>query len=222
MTPTRIVVMAKAPVAGQAKTRLAPALGAEGAARLAERMLDHAVAQARAAALGPVQVRCTPDCTHPAFLRLARDGVSCVPQGEGDLGARMLRAFTATCGATLLIGTDAPAIDATLLHQAARALHGADAVFVPAFDGGYALVGLHTAVPALFHHFTWSTPEVMALTRERAAGARLRVVELPAVADIDEPGDLAHLPAGWIGAAGAEPPSPGPDMKGPARPPFPT
>ena len=197
MTP-RLVVMAKAPVPGAVKTRLAPALGADGAARLAQRMLDHALDQARGAGLGEVVLACAPDTTHAAFARQAAlGGVRLVAQGEGDLGARMLRQFTPD-PPVLVIGTDAPALDAALLRRAAAALAQADAVFVPTADGGYALIGLRRPQPALFDAMPWSTARVMALTRERLALAGLRHVELPTIHDIDEPADLAHLPAGWV------------------------
>jgi uncharacterized protein len=199
-----IVVMAKAPRAGLAKTRLAPALGAEGAAALAERLLGHAVAQARAAALGPVRLCVTPDATHPAIVRLgAQPGVELELQGDGDLGARMHRAFVRALrppvGRALLIGTDVPALDAAVLRRAAAALDTHDAVFVPALDGGYALVGLHRPAPILLDDMIWSTPTVMAHTRRRLAAAGLRHAELEPLADIDEPADLVHLPAGWLG-----------------------
>ncbi len=202
---THLIVFAKAPLAGQAKTRLAPALGAAGAAALAERLLDHAVAAAVAAGLGTVELCVTPAATHPAFLRLqAQQGLHLTLQGEGDLGERMDRALTRALrhsACVLLIGTDAPALDATMLRAAAAALSGAaaeaDAVFVPALDGGYALVGLRRAAPALFAGIAWSTPAVMQQTRAQAAAAGLRLAELPAVADIDEPADLMHLPLGF-------------------------
>jgi hypothetical protein len=199
-----IVVMAKAPRAGFAKTRLVPALGAEGAAALAERLLDHAVAQARAAALGPVRLCVTPDAAHPAFVRLgAQPGVELELQGDGDLGARMHRAFVQVLlppvGRALLIGSDVPALDAAVLRRAATALDDHDAVFVPAHDGGYALVGLRRPAPVLFEHMIWSTPTVMAHTRRRLVAAGLRHAELEPLADIDEPADLVHLPAGWLG-----------------------
>jgi uncharacterized protein len=194
----RVAVMAKAPVAGAVKTRLMPALGADGAARLAQRMLDHALDQARGAGFGEVVLACAPDTSHPAFVRQAeRGGVRLVAQGEGDLGARMLRLF-APSASVLLIGTDAPAIDAGVLRRAAAALADADAVFVPTADGGYALIGLRGPQPVLFDDMPWSTARVMALTRERLARAGLRHVELPTIHDIDEPADLAHLPAGWV------------------------
>jgi rSAM/selenodomain-associated transferase 1 len=196
-----IVVFAKAPVAGQAKTRLIPALGAAGAAALAERLLGHAVAAAVAAGADTVELCTTPDAAHPAFVRLARaHGITLTGQGDGDLGARMDRALARALqqhGRALLIGTDAPALTGMRLAEAAAALATHDAVFVPALDGGYALVGLRRATPALFSGIAWSTPQVMAQTRERAAAAGLRWAELTPLADIDEPADLVHLPAGW-------------------------
>ena len=204
-----VVVFAKAPVAGLAKTRLAPALGAEGAAALAERMLDHAVGQAIAAALGPVQVCAAPDAAHPAFRRLAaRPGVALALQGAGDLGLRMHRAFAQALSRharVLLVGTDAPALEAGMLRAAAERLDEHEAVFVPALDGGYALVGLRRADPRWFSDMAWSTPQVMQRTRDRLAAAGVRWAELPAVADIDEPADLVHLPAGWAVPALAHP-----------------
>jgi rSAM/selenodomain-associated transferase 1 len=206
-----IAVFAKAPEPGLAKTRLAPALGPDGAAALAERLLNHAVAQAVAAGLGPVTVWATPDATHPAFQRLgAQRGVHLAVQREGDLGARMAAAFEQTLASDpttplLLMGSDAPGLSAALLCQAAAALRAHAAVFVPALDGGYALVGLRALVPTLFSKMVWSTPQVMADTRARLAAAGVAHVELPAVADIDEPADLVHLPPGWLDAPDAQP-----------------
>lgn len=198
-----VIVFAKAPVAGQAKTRLAAALGAAGAAALAERMLVHAVAQAAAAGADTLELCVTPDgAAHRAFAELGRvhPELTCTGQGEGDLGERMARALDRALGshrAALLMGTDAPALDAAALRQAAAALGAHDAVFVPALDGGYALVGLARPAPALFSAMAWSTPQVMQHTRERAARAGLCIAELAAVADIDVPQDLEHLPPEW-------------------------
>jgi rSAM/selenodomain-associated transferase 1 len=197
-----IIVMAKAPRPGFAKTRLMPALGAAGAAALAERLLDATLEQALAAGAAAVDLCCAPDTDHPAFLRLATCArVSLSVQGDGDLGERMARAFARrlTPGrAVLMIGTDAPALDAAMLVQAGHALRDVDAVFVPAMDGGYALIGLRRTAPGLFSDIAWSTASVMAQTRERLKSGRLRHVELAPIADIDEPADLVHLPPGWV------------------------
>ncbi len=122
-------------------------------------------------------------------------------QGEGDLGDRMNRALSRSLdrhGGALLIGTDAPALDAACLRAGALALRDHDAVFGPALDGGYTLVGLTRPAPALFDAaMPWSTAQVMAETRRRLARLGLRHAELQVLADIDEPADLVHLPAGW-------------------------
>ena len=196
-----VIVFAKAPQAGRAKTRLIGTLSAEGAAALAERLLHSALDHALTADVGPVELCVTPDRAHPAFTARAHDGtVRLTDQGDGDLGERMARAFervlrTQSCA--VLIGTDAPALDATYLRSAAAALERADAVFGPAADGGYALVGLRRPAPGLFHGMRWSHARVMAQTRERLAALGLRHAELPLLHDIDEPADLVHLPADW-------------------------
>lgn len=205
---TALIVFAKAPVAGQAKTRLIPALGAEGAAALAGRLLGHAMAQGAAAGLGTLELCAAPDTTHPALVAAAQAyGAALTAQGDGDLGARMQRALSrrlATHRRVLLIGTDAPALDAAVLRAAATALATHDAVFVPALDGGYALVGLAAGPAAaaaapgrLFEGIAWSTPAVMATTLERVAELGLRAALLPPLADVDEPADLVHLPQAW-------------------------
>ncbi|HOX68443.1 MAG TPA: TIGR04282 family arsenosugar biosynthesis glycosyltransferase [Burkholderiaceae bacterium] len=200
--PCPVIVMAKAPEPGYAKTRLIPALGRAGAAALADRLLAHALEQARVSALGPVDLCCAPDASHPAFQRHAASPVTQLSeQVDGDLGARMLHALERALTGhdrALLIGTDAPALDAQRLREAADALDMHDAVFVPAHDGGYALVGLRYPMAMLFDGMTWSTPRVMDDTRARLRAHGLRHAELPPVHDIDEAADLAHLPAGWL------------------------
>lgn len=204
--PCRIIVMAKAPVAGLAKTRLIPALGADGAAALAQRLLVHALGEAlefaRQAGLGAVELCCAPDARHAGFAPwAAAPGVTLTDQGNGDLGARMARALERALqshASAILIGTDAPALDASSLHAAQAALRDHDAVFVPALDGGYALVGLRRSMPTLFEAMPWSTPLVMPRSRERLAAAGASHAELKPVADIDVPADLVHLPADWL------------------------
>lgn len=199
---TAVIVFAKAPVPGLSKTRLAPALGAVGAATLAERMLRHALAQATAAGIGPVELCAAPDATHPALREAAAScGAGMTDQGVGDLGQRMHRALARSLtrhGCALLIGTDAPSLDAAMLRRAAQALEHHDVVFVPALDGGYALVGQRHPDPRWFSDMTWSHARVMADTRERLQAAGVHWAELAPVADIDEPADLAHLPPGWL------------------------
>lgn len=200
---TALIIFAKAPVAGQAKTRLIPALGAQGAAALAEKLLDHAVSQALKTDFAHLELCVTPDATHAAFKRLLSqsNGRLCMSiQGDGDLGQRMDGALTRCLQhhrRALVIGTDAPSLDADVLKAADQALADQEAVFVPAVDGGYALVGLTRPAPQLFADMHWSTPYVMAESRARAKRSGLRWVELAPLVDIDEPENLVHLPAGW-------------------------
>lgn len=194
---TRIVVLAKAPLPGFAKTRLIPALGAWGAARLHRQLTIRTVRTALQARLGDVMLWCAPDTEHRLFRALrGLAGVECMRQPEGDLGARMHAAFLqhSAHGHVLLIGTDCPALRASHLRQASKALDaGADAVFHPAEDGGYVLVGLRAPQPGLFSGIAWGTDEVMRSTRERARALGLNVREFAPLWDVDRPEDLARL-----------------------------
>lgn len=197
----RIAILAKAPVPGYAKTRLIPALGARGAARLQRRFTRDAVRVAIEVRIGEVVLWCAPDATHSFFRALQRTtGIRCTAQPAGDLGQRMLHATTAASSAdsrqaVLVMGTDCPALRPHHLQAAADALRDVDAVFIPAEDGGYVLVGLRHPQPGLFTEMTWSTDSVMADTRERAASLALRIRELPMMWDVDTPSDLQRLQA---------------------------
>jgi rSAM/selenodomain-associated transferase 2/rSAM/selenodomain-associated transferase 1 len=196
-----IAVMAKAPVAGLAKTRLAPLLGEHGAARAQRRFIADTVHAACSAAPGRVTVWAAPDTQHRVFRALQRRlGCPVQPQPGGDLGQRMAHAMHAHFeGAPgqpwLVIGTDCPWLSPGHLHEAARALANHDAVLIPAEDGGYVLLGLRRPLPGVFEGIAWSTPQVLARTRERlqALGASWR--ELPPLWDVDEPADWRRLEA---------------------------
>ena len=195
----QIAILAKAPIAGLAKTRLIPALGPKRAARLHRSLTRHTVRCAMEADLGQVTLWCTPNAEHRFFRALRRTaGLPCLVQTSGDLGARMHMAFRLHCfeGPLLLIGTDCPMLTAEHLREAARQLIvGADAVFYPAEDGGYVLVGLRRPQAALFEEMPWGTSDVMALTRERASRAGLKTCELETLWDVDQPVDVMRLRA---------------------------
>ena len=194
-----IAVFAKAPVPGEVKTRLAPSLGAEGAAHLHERLVERALATALEARMGPVTLWCAPDETHPFFVRCAQTfGVALKRQQGHDLGERMHAAFAASPAPLVLIGSDCPALEPRDLHAAAAALGTHDAAFAPAEDGGYVLVALTRPDPRVFADVPWGTPAVMARTRERLATAGLRWSELPTLWDVDRPEDYARLQAAGL------------------------
>ena len=193
--PVAVAVLAKAPIAGFAKTRLIPVLGARGAAVLQERLVERAVETACAAAIGPVTLWTTPDESHPVFQSIgARLGITLARQADGDLGARMLAAITAANTCVLLIGSDCPALTLDHLRAAADVLRDrAPAVVIPAEDGGYALIGLRTSEPALFSDMPWSTPLVMNETRRRLRTLGLTWCEPVMLWDVDLPQDLERM-----------------------------
>ena len=195
----QIAIMAKAPIPGLAKTRLIPVLGASGAARLQRRLTRMTLACALDARLGAVTIWCTPDSRHRFFRALRRTtGVDLLVQSAGDLGERMHAAFRLHCarGPVLVVGTDCPVLRPEHLREAARALiAGDDAVFHPAEDGGYALVGLRVPQPALFANMAWSTSTVMLATRARARTQGLRIREFETLWDVDLPDQLDRLNA---------------------------
>jgi len=178
-TRTRVIVFARAPRAGRVKTRLIPLLGAQGAARLHARLLRRALATAQDARVGPVD------------LWTARR------QRGADLGARMHHAIARSlrrARRVVLIGSDCPVLRGADLRKAARWLAGgADAVFAPAEDGGYALIALRRISPRLFEGVEWGGAQVMAQTRERLAALGWRWRELPLVWDVDRPQDYRRL-----------------------------
>jgi rSAM/selenodomain-associated transferase 1 len=118
-----------------------------------------------------------------------------VQSGE-DLGRRMSRAFDHAFAAgrqLIVVGSDCPALTPAHLRAAARALAFDDAVFTPAEDGGYVLVGLARRMAAVFQRIEWSTDRVMADTRDRLREAGARWRELPVLWDVDRPADYARL-----------------------------
>jgi len=201
MKTTRIVIFAKAPLAGFAKTRLIPVLGQEGAATLAQNMLMDTLHEAIVADIGVVELCVTPAIQDPAWqgVTLPTD-VEISGQGEGDLGERLSRAAVraiSNTGSVLLIGTDCVEMSSTLLRSAVQALHEHDAVIHCTTDGGYALLGLDRFSPLLFSDIPWSTDKVASLTfdRIRQLGWSLHIGEV--LRDVDEPQDLEFLPGKW-------------------------
>ena len=197
-TPGRVLVFARAPEPGATKTRLIPALGAEGAARLSERLLRRTLDLAREF---KVELWCTPSADHPAFARSQRVmNVVLKTQRGADLGLRMLAGLESALAEApwaLLIGTDCPELTAADLHQAAGWLEGgADAVLGPAADGGYYLIALRRARSALFTGVSWGTERVLEQTRARLTAAGCRWQELPVRRDLDRPEDLNRFP--WL------------------------
>ncbi|GAA4098882.1 TIGR04282 family arsenosugar biosynthesis glycosyltransferase [Zhongshania borealis] len=197
-TSIRIVIFAKAPLPGFAKTRLIPSLGSDGAANLAKTLLKHTVDQALGSNVGTVELCVTPSYDCAIWKSMGLPGnIQWSNQEDGDLGDRLMRAarrVTANHEAILLIGTDCPDLSAERIRDAALALRENDTCLVPVVDGGYALLGLNHFLPNIFTGIPWSTARVANLTQKEILDSGHTMMMLPKLHDIDEPGDLQYLP----------------------------
>lgn len=193
---TRVVLLTKAPRPGYVKTRLIPLLGAERAAALQARLIKHALATIRRGVFTNVELHGDP--ANDLFLQFCADHyrVSLIEQCAGELGTRMHHALSRgpEGSSVLLIGSDCPALTAKHLRDAARAIAtGADAVFVPAEDGGYALIAVARSDRRLFDDIEWGTSSVMEQTRERLRRLGWRWTELEPLWDVDTVADYERL-----------------------------
>ena len=192
--PERVVVMARTPEPGRVKTRLIERFGAEGAAELQRAFTQDLLQRLCAAQLWEVVVYLTG--ADEADL-LAGQRVSRRDQPPGDLGARILFVFEQSVqdgvGRTVVLGTDSPDLPLARVQQAFVALDQADAVVVPAVDGGYTLLAAAEPPQALLREIPWGGPDVLAATLQRAQRAGLRLAVLEPWYDVDRYQDAAFL-----------------------------
>lgn len=191
----RILIFAKAPVVGTVKTRLIPALGAEGAADIYSELLTSTIQWLAANQIAPLVCWCTPDTEHELFQHFSRHYcVSLKTQIGADLGQRMQFAAVnelKESGPVLLIGGDCPPLNASHLLQALEWLTtGSDAVIGPAEDGGYVLLGLRRLSKQLFRDIPWGSGDVLTITRSRLANLAWNWRELETLWDLDRPTDI--------------------------------
>jgi uncharacterized protein len=187
-----LIMFARWPEQGQTKTRLIPALGAEGAARLARKLTEYTATQVRALAC-----TATVHGTGASADAMAQWlSMPCILQISGDLGARMHAAIAqAHAGGSrriILTGSDCPGLTSAILKDAFSALNSHDVVLGPAADGGYYLIGMRSPQPHLFDNMRWSHAQVLHDTLARLDGLRHHL--LAVLHDIDTPDDLIHLP----------------------------
>lgn len=192
----QLAILARAPVPGQCKTRLIPQLGAEGAAALHAQLVERSVNTALKLPKVQVTLWTAGDAKHPFFQQLAESypQLQWQEQPAGDLGERMHQVFVHTGQPTLLIGSDCPALTVEVLQDCADHLKNHAAVFVPAEDGGYVLVGLQSPCHALFSSVDWGTDQVMQQTRQRLQQQQMHWVEPLTLWDVDRPEDLLRCP----------------------------
>ncbi|WP_428395884.1 TIGR04282 family arsenosugar biosynthesis glycosyltransferase [Lichenicoccus sp.] len=205
-----IAVMAKAPRSGFSKTRLVPPLTAPQAAAMSAAFLrdttENIALAARAAAIdgyvayAPAGLEALFDGhVAPGTPLLLADGDAAMPGSVRGFGRCLLHAITVLLDrgytSVCVLNSDGPTLPTGILVRAAALLAepGDRAVFGPAEDGGYYILGLKAAHAALFEDIDWSTERVAAQTRARAASIELPMVDLPPWYDIDDHAALARL-----------------------------
>jgi rSAM/selenodomain-associated transferase 1 len=194
-----LAVMVKQPVAGAVKTRLSPPLTPEAAAALYRCFLLDKLEQVRRLTAVAPCLAYAPQEARPFFRELAGSDFWLIPQEGRDLGQRLARLSRRLLEAghpgVVIIDSDTPSLPDQFLAEAVQCLRDprTDAVFGPAEDGGYYLVGLRRPAPRLFDGIAWSTPAVLAQSLANAEAAGLSVHLLPPWFDVDTPADLGRL-----------------------------
>lgn len=187
-----LCIFAKPPVAGKAKTRLVPALGTEGAARLAEAFLrDTWDLACRIPQATPIIASTDVDLT----IALTPTPTIWL-QGQGDLGQRLERIFRRGLergGFVIALGADSPGLPVQRLQQAVAALARTDAVLGPCSDGGYYLFGLTRCPAGLLAGLPWSSAQTLAETLARLREWNFKPTLLDPWFDVDTPIDLIRL-----------------------------
>lgn len=201
MPQRRLILFAKVPEPGRAKTRLAPGLGEEGAARLYQAFLDDAIALCSRVEGASLELWASGDAgVREYFAGRYPDLLVRLQSGRG-LGERLSGAFESSFAAgadhVVITGSDHPTLPSSYLDRAFSALIDAQLVIGPSADGGYYAIGLaRHAWPeaaSLFIGVPWSTPAVLETTRRTARRLGLGHVELPEWYDVDDPSVLRRL-----------------------------
>ncbi|GAA4638089.1 hypothetical protein GCM10023196_094470 [Actinoallomurus vinaceus] len=185
---TTLLVIAKEPVPGRVKTRLTPPYTPEQAAALAEAALADTLA---AVAATPAARRVLVLAGRPGPW--LPEGFEVIPQRGGGLDERLANAFADADGPAVLVGMDTPQVAPAALTRAVRSLEDGDAVFGPAADGGFWLIGLREPDPRLFLGVPMSRPDTGAHQRARLRG--MRVTTLDTLTDVDTADDAVRVAA---------------------------
>jgi rSAM/selenodomain-associated transferase 1 len=188
MQDNRLILFVKAPRAGEVKTRLARVLGPESACEAYKALVGRLLRNLKAVA--NVELCHSPDDAAGEIAMWLRPGWRCRPQGGGDLGERLHRAFERAFsdGArrVAVIGSDCPDVTPSDIQEAFARLDAFDVVLGPATDGGYWLIALNRAHPELFTQISWSTEKVLSETLRGVRSAGLNVHLLSERSDVDD------------------------------------
>lgn len=204
-----IILLAKAPIPGFAKTRLIPSLGKQGAGLIAQKLLQQACQNALAVDDTNLHLALTPapdhivwqDYAHLIDLYGVNNRVNAYEQAEGDLGDRLIAACEAVANnyvPTVVMGTDCPDLTGSVIKDAIQQLNQYDAVMQPVHDGGYAMLVMKHFNREVFKNIRWSSAFTAADTLEKFKQLGWLWLELDPVSDIDEGDDLIHCPSEWL------------------------
>ena len=196
---SKLIILAKAPIPGEVKTRLQPTVSPEEAARLQTYFIEQTLTLASSLKEVDVELCCTPDDSHPVFQRCAGQYKITIKQQHGnDLGERMAHALQEALThyqQVVVIGTDCPELTPNYLSEAIlRLKQGTKAVIGPASDGGYVMLGLRRFSPLLFTDINWGSDQVLFETRQKLQQLGWEWDELHTLRDIDTPADLLDFP----------------------------
>ena len=211
-----VIVFARAPRPGTTKTRLIPALGAEGAAELYGCFIADTLTNLGCLRADIIVAAAEPDDADAVkgLLSEVRPCAHFMLQSQGDLGHRIAAAAADVLARghprVVVIGTDSPTLPPRMVAQALELAVSRDCVLGPCFDGGYYLIGFPAVPHALLADIEWSSPRVLTQTLARAQQEELSVALLELWYDVDTPEDLSllrrHL--SWQAAAGGPIPCP--------------
>jgi uncharacterized protein len=201
MSKVAVAVICKTPEPGRSKTRLSPPLDPEECAAISACFIRDLTRTIATLADDGNVAGCalyTPRGSEVALRRLLPDGFALAPQGDGNLGARLLKGTSDLLAmghrGVVIVNSDSPTLPRPILRAAVDAVTREDSVVLsPAIDGGYTLVGLSRAHRRLFEDIPWSTSAVYRLTLERARESGLPVVAVPPWYDVDDAASLAML-----------------------------
>lgn len=191
-----LIIYSRYPEAGKTKTRMIPALGAEGAAQLQKEMSEHTLNTARQLQ----QERNIKIEIHFAggnkglMAEWLGEDLIYKPQVDGDLGERMLssfqQAFSNHSQRVAIVGIDCPDLNLSILNNAFDSLNEKPLAIGVAEDGGYYLIGLNKVFPELFKNIDWGTDRVLEQTKAIAQRLNLDAEYLTTLSDVDRPEDL--------------------------------
>jgi rSAM/selenodomain-associated transferase 1 len=192
-----VVIIAKAPVPNEVKTRLIPPLLPEEASSLYNCFLLDKITQVESIREARHFVAYTPATSEAFFKSIMPPGFSLIHQVGADLGERLAHVsknlFEQGADKVILLDSDTPDLPTDHIREGLSRLDGVDVVLGPCEDGGYYLIGMRSYMPELFRGIPWSTSEVAELTKKKAQAIGLKVSMLPCWYDVDTMIDLERL-----------------------------